>query len=94
MDPKILICMHRIIITAPKKGCVKVFKLRQGASIIPNVCWSVGRLVGRSVRRNFVKSKIQNSSIIFDYLIIFWNCLERGCSVGLGVGGGGVRVIG
>ena len=24
MDPKLLICMHRIIITAPKKGCVKV----------------------------------------------------------------------
>ena len=53
------------------------FKLRQGASIRANVCWSVGWLVGLSVEKNFGKEekiKNQNSLIIFDYLINFWHC--------------------
>ena len=54
------------------------------------VCWSVGQFVPGK----YVESKIQNSLIIFDYLIIFWNCLVGGCLEWLRVGGGSVRVIG
>ena len=67
---------------------ILIFMLLQGASIRANVGRSVGWSVDQSVCRKFVIEKIQI------FLIIFWNCLERGCSVGLGVGGGGVRVMG
>jgi len=49
------------------------FKLRQGASISPNVGLSVCLSVCLSVEKNrkSKKSKNQNSLIIFDYLINF-----------------------
>ena len=52
------------------------FKLRQGASISPNV----GRSVGLSVEKNrkSKKSKNQNSLITFDYLINFAASLRIG----------------
>ena len=65
------------------------FKLRQGASISPNVGLSVCLSVCLSVEKNrkSKKSKNQNSLIIFDYLINFGASLRTWSMEG-GWGGG------
>ena len=62
-----------------------IFKLRQGASISPNVCLSDSLSVEK-----IENQKNQNSLIIFDYLINFGASLRIGTMEG-GWGEGGFR---
>ena len=57
------VCMHVKICLL----CIDFFKLRQGASISPNVGLSVGLSVGRSVRGKKLKIKKIKKSKFFDY---------------------------